>query len=90
MSDEPTGSVTVKPRDKNVPHPYDSRKMVRFPSETFPCLCGQLRRLIRRNQVILDTPEKADKKDESPKADAKTKKRKGGKGHQAKPVSTDS
>ena len=62
-----------------------------FPSETFPHgLCGQLRRLIRRNQVTLDTPEKAAKKDESPKADAKTKKRKGGKGHQSKEVSTDS
>ena len=55
-----------------------------FPSETFPHgLCGQLRRLIRRNQVTLDTPEKADDK-------SKKSKRDGGKGHQPKPVSTDS
>ena len=84
MSDEPTGSVTVKPRDKNVPHPYDSRKTIKFPSETFPHgLCGQLRRLIRRNQVTLDTPEKADDK-------SKKSKREGGKGHQPKEISTDS
>ena len=83
MSDEPTGSVIVNPRDKNVPHPYDSRKTIKFPSETFPCLCGQLRRLIRRGQVALETPEKADDK-------SKKSKREGGKGHQPKEVSTDS
>lgn len=89
MSDEPTGSVTVKPRDKNVPHPYDSTKAIKFPSETFPAgLCGQLRRLIRREQVTLDEPEKAVKKEESTKA--KKPKRKGGKGHQAKPTTTES
>lgn len=85
--------VRVIPVDGDVPHPYDSNKKIKKGGEDMR-LCGQVRRLIRRNQVKLDLKDPSDNKEsDTSEGDKPTKskstKRKG-KGHQSKPSTTES
>jgi len=99
MADE---TKWILPRDENVPHPYNSKLRIKKEGEEMR-VCGQVRRLARRQQVtILDAkpePEKkpapakgSDDTPETPKKEKETKKKTARKtvaGHQSKPVSSD-
>jgi len=96
--------VRVIPLTSQAYHPYDSTKTIDKDGETFPRLCTRLRRQIRQGFIKLDSGAPIDKPDpikpedskpaetETPKPaqENKKKKRKGGKGHQEKPATTES
>lgn len=89
--------VTVVPKDADVPHPYDSKQRIKVGGEQMR-MCGQVRRLIRRNQVTIENkaaaPAKGKDSVESPSEDKtpvkKKTARKSAPGHQSKSVSTES